>query len=187
MKRYEDKVFTNLTSAEAELKQTFEQVPRFGGIGDASDHYYLSSQVQAEKMAALASKSLEDQEISNFKMKSFVKSVAKPAAEPAPHIASKPAREPPVASAKIVIKTKKRKADDAEATSDLKKESNSSNKITTSEDQNKSVGIDVSVSKTAATSSSTAPASATTAQKVSQPSAPPALPIYYSDSSDEES
>lgn len=186
MKRYEDKVFTNLTTEEAELKQTFEQVPRFAAGGDASDFYYLSSQVEAEKIAALTNKSLEDEEVSNFKMKSFVRSAAQQVAESTPHIASKPIRDPPVATTKIFIKPKKRKADNIEGELSQSNPKLSSSSSSSSAKQKLPEGNFTSDTAIITQVERTSTATAVAEKKESQLRAPSSLPIDYDDSSGDE-
>lgn len=71
VKRYEEKVFSNLTPEEIDIKNSFDHGPRFGGTGDPSDTSYLKAIIESEKLASNMAKVQDDEAVAEFRMRSF--------------------------------------------------------------------------------------------------------------------
>ena len=129
-KRYEDKIYHNLSTQELEIKSTFvscsitnlhtisiiitlskqEHMPRFGGTGDASDTYYMKAILANEKDAISSAKQQEDEEIAQFRVKSYTRPIQSntPSILPITATSTKQTIDP-IKLVGITIKAKKRK------------------------------------------------------------------------------
>ena len=76
MKRFEDRIYTNLSLTEIELKNSIDQAPKFGGTGDPSDTYHMRNILESENNAYKLTKELDDEEVSKFRVKSMSRGVA---------------------------------------------------------------------------------------------------------------
>ena len=173
-------------------------MPRFGGTGDASDTYYMKAILANEKDAISSAKQQEEEEIAQFRVKSYARPIQSdpPSIIPITTTNTKLSKDP-LKQVGITIKAKKRKINNDVASSSNKRniaipEQAPSTKIP------KTISVSVtdsnSTSKTHLSSASVDVSSAsmnpTTKIKPSSTSAitstvPSALPVY-SDDEDED-
>jgi hypothetical protein len=77
MKRFEDKIYTNLSLTEMKLKNSIDQAPKFGGTGDPLETYRMRNIIESENNVYKLTKELDDEEVSEFRIKSMSRGVAR--------------------------------------------------------------------------------------------------------------
>lgn len=98
-------------------------MPRFGGTGDASDTYYMKAILANEKDAISSAKQQEEEEIAQFRVKSYTRPILSNTPSILPittTTASKPPTDP-LKQVGITIKAKKRKINTDVSSSSNKK------------------------------------------------------------------
>jgi hypothetical protein len=129
MKKYEYKVFTNLSSAEVELKNSLEIAPKFGVTDDPNDLIYMKQILQTEQLLESSTKNEDEEEIAKFRMKSFSKAYSAKSSLILP-VTTEIGKK--VTDPKVLIKPKKRKSTQSQNSSNkFLKESIVKNDVTT--------------------------------------------------------